>query len=153
MEGKIIGCWILSKKMNWEDEIRRLNVDYSTDLYYNTTKQIMQGGWERKRILEHRKRDSGSLTIELSGAPDFCDSIVKINSYKVSSCSVIKFWTIEKSFALWMNDLCWIKLKWWPVSSFHLLWGFLKESCSLHLCCFLKSGIGHYKSYNNLCSK
>lgn len=81
MEGKIIGCWILSNVMNWEDGTQRLSAHYFTDLYCNTREEIMQGG-KKGRILKYWKGDSSSLNIGLSGAYRFCDSIVKINTYK-----------------------------------------------------------------------
>ena len=61
-------------------------------------KYICQKG-RKERILEHRKRDSSSLTIGLSKSYKFCDSTVKTNSSKIPFCSVIKFLAIEKIFA------------------------------------------------------
>lgn len=68
--------------MNWEDETPRLSADYCTDLYCNTREKIMQGGEKKAEFSRIEKGDSSSLSIGLSGAYRFSDSIVKINSYK-----------------------------------------------------------------------
>lgn len=56
-------------------------------------------GGKKERILEYCKGDSRSLTMGCHGAHRFCDSIVKLNAYKDSSCSVIKFLNTGKIFA------------------------------------------------------
>lgn len=53
---------------------------------------------KKDRILEYREASS-LLTASCHRPLRFCDSIVKINTYKDSSCSVIKFLTIENIFA------------------------------------------------------
>lgn len=62
-------------------------------------KLCWQGGKERQNSRTQKRGFQFINNKGCHGAHTFCDSMVKINSSKNSSCSVIKFLTIEKIFA------------------------------------------------------